>query len=210
VRAVQVVAAIGGDERESLVRRVAHEEAQQVARRAVGPVQVLDDQQHGRHAPEPHERAEQQLEQPRLPEAGGLRRRRLDLAEVRHEARQLPARGTEHLDQVVGIELRGQRPQRADDRRVRQLGVADLDAVPEQHDHAVLARLLRDLADEPALADARLARDQDARGLAGRGGGDRGTQHLELTFPSHQSGARQASGHAADHRGPAGDWQAPL
>jgi hypothetical protein len=45
---MQVVGAVRGDEREPLVARRADEEAEQVARRAVGPVEVLNHQQHGR------------------------------------------------------------------------------------------------------------------------------------------------------------------
>ena len=47
VAAVQLVGAVGGDEQHALVARVAHEEGQEVARGAVGPVDVLEDEHQG-------------------------------------------------------------------------------------------------------------------------------------------------------------------
>ena len=66
VAAVQLVGAVGRDDEQRLVAERGGEEAQERARGRVGPVQVLDDQQHRGVAREPVEHREQRLEHARL------------------------------------------------------------------------------------------------------------------------------------------------
>ncbi len=75
VAAVQLVRPVGADDEHALVREAVGEERQRRSGRAVGPVQVLDDQQHGLLAAERVEQRQQALEQPRLVDPG---RRRFD------------------------------------------------------------------------------------------------------------------------------------
>jgi hypothetical protein len=62
VAAVQLVGAVGDDEAERLRARAAHEEGQEVARRRVGPVQVLEHEDDRPLAAEPLEQRQQRLE----------------------------------------------------------------------------------------------------------------------------------------------------
>jgi hypothetical protein len=55
------VQAVGGDEQEPLFVRVAGDERQEVECRRVGPVEVLDDQDHRRFVGQPREQLEQVL-----------------------------------------------------------------------------------------------------------------------------------------------------
>jgi hypothetical protein len=66
VAPVQLVRAVGDDQAERLLARAAHEERDEVARRPVGPVQVLDREQHGAGAAEALEQREHRLERPAL------------------------------------------------------------------------------------------------------------------------------------------------
>jgi hypothetical protein len=66
VQAVQLVAAEGQQQQHPAGPQVGREEGDQVAGGAVGPVQVLHNQQHRRLRGQPLDHAKQQLEQPPL------------------------------------------------------------------------------------------------------------------------------------------------
>ena len=66
VAAVQLVGPVGDDDEDALAGQAARQERQRLARRAVGPVQVLDHQQHRALASERVEERQQALEHPRL------------------------------------------------------------------------------------------------------------------------------------------------
>ena len=76
VAAVQLVGPVGADDEHALVREAVGEEGQRRARRAVGPVQVLDHEQHGPLAAEGVEQGQQAFEQPRLIDPGRAADRR--------------------------------------------------------------------------------------------------------------------------------------
>src|SRR5262249_274637 len=63
VAPVEVVEAVGADQRDAAPPTVADQEHKQVPCGGVGPVQVLEDQDSGRSAPEPLKDAEDVLEQ---------------------------------------------------------------------------------------------------------------------------------------------------
>ena len=155
-------------EREPLARSAAHEKAQQVAGRAVGPVEVLDDEQHRRALAEPAHGSEHELEQARL----GERRHRIartvvGSGELGHEPPEHgPIRPEDRFGLLLG-QAGEQAAQRAGDRRVRQLSVADVDAPTDQHADPLVLRRPGELLDQPALAHARLAGDHD-RGASAR------------------------------------------
>ena len=115
-------------------------------------------------------------------------------AEVREQLRELGARGPQHLVELAGLELRHERPQRARDRRVRQLALAELDAVADEHERAAGLGLGRELGDEPALADARLAGDEHGRRATLRRALDGGAQHRHLGLARDQGVPFQDSG----------------
>ena len=92
---MELVAAERADEQDGHVPQGPNEVGDGLAGRAVGPVQVLDDQQHRRSLAEPLEQAEERLEQ------AGLHPFRLggsdfEGAECRHEASQVAGRGSCH------------------------------------------------------------------------------------------------------------------
>jgi hypothetical protein len=60
----------------------------------------------------------------------------------------------------------GERPERGDDRRVRELTFAQLDALAAEHAHAFAAGGALELAEQPRLADAGLAGQERDRRLA--------------------------------------------
>ena len=140
--AVQLVRAVGDDERERLVARAAHEEGEEVARRLVGPVQVLEHEHDGLDAAQALDQREQRLEHARLVGAvafgSGARR-----AELRHQLGERRARGRrERLGEIGAAldKLAGDRPQRVDQRRVRDRRAAQLQAVADEHARARVAR----------------------------------------------------------------------
>ena len=135
-------------QQQPLVVQVAREEAQQVLGGAVGPVEILDHEQDRHLGGETAEQSEQQLEQPGL---RIRRRRRLRYADqLRHQPRQLPMDGPGRREPA----------QRRDDRRVRQLAGLHRHALSPQHLPAQRAGAAGELARQPRLADARIARHQ--------------------------------------------------
>ena len=69
---VQVVGSVGRDDRDPLARHVPDQEPDQVAGRAVRPLEVFDREHHGAVTRDPSEGAEDRVEQPRLT-ADGIR-----------------------------------------------------------------------------------------------------------------------------------------
>jgi hypothetical protein len=195
VAAVEVVAAVG-QHRADAGAHLADQEAQQVARRLVGPVEVLGHQQDRRAAGEPGEDAEQQLEQPgrrhRLGAAGPR-------AELRHQLRELAARVAEHLVELGGPEQPGQRPRRVDQRGVREDAVADVEAAAGERDGAGVGGPAHQLADEPGLAHPGFAADHDGRGLAGRGTGEGRPQAGDLAVATDEHRTGDSLRHEPDH-----------
>ena len=168
VAPVELVGPVGRDQHEPLAARGAQQEGEEVARRAVGPVQVLDDEHERRLLGQPAEQGEQRLEQAGLGEllvgGGGGR-----VAGLGQQPAQLGLAGAGQLAEGVGAELAPQVAQRRDDRGVGQLALAQLDAVAGQHARAGGPGALGALVHQAALADARVAGHQQRARLA-RGG----------------------------------------
>ena len=118
VPAVQLVGAVGADDEHPLGDQAVGEERQRRAGRAVGPVQVLDDQDHGLLARQRVEQRQQPLEQPRL-RAGVLAR--VDRLVGRAEAREERADGRTHGVGQRRVAGAGERPQGRYERHVREL-----------------------------------------------------------------------------------------
>ena len=206
---VQLVGAVAERDQHALVGEVAPEEGEEVAGRAVGPVDVLDDQDDGRVAAEAVDRRQQRLEEPRLGLAVGLVALLVaggrsvgvvgGVVQARQQRRQLVARGGRQLQQR-GVAGPDQRPQRADQRRVRQLAVAQLDALAAEHPRAVVARVARQLAEQPRLPDARLAGHERQRRAAGIGVAHGLHERRELVVAADQAAADGGGGHLASLR----------
>src|SRR5206468_7786452 len=71
VTAMKLVRPIRSDDERSLRSKVAHDEREEVPRRAIGPVQVLDREQDGMVFAEARQHRQEAPEQPRLPPPGG-------------------------------------------------------------------------------------------------------------------------------------------
>ena len=125
VAAVQLVGAVGGEQEERLRARAADEEDEEVARRGVGPVQVLDHERDGRSRPS----------------------RSISASSASNTCGWLAPFGHRLAE----------RPQRLDERRVREDRAAELQAVADEHARAGRAARASNSRHQAALADARLA-----------------------------------------------------
>ena len=208
VTAVQLVGAVAERDQHALVGEVAPQEREEVARRAVGPVDVLDDQDDRGVAAEAVDRRQQRLEEPRLRLAVGFAALMIAcgraavaarVVQAGQQRRQLVARGGRKLQQR-GVPGADQRPQGADQRRVGQLAVAKLDALAAEHARAIVARLARQLAQQPRLADARLAGHERQRRAARVGVAHGLHERRELVVAADQAAADGGGGHIASLR----------
>ena len=103
--------------------------------------------------------------------------------------------GAEHGGERVGLELELELAQDRGERGVRQLAVAELDAVADQHARATGARALRELRQQARLADAGLAAHQDGRRLACTRRSERRVERLQLLGAADEDRTRHAPGH---------------
>ena len=178
VAAVQLVRAVAGDHEHALAAQRRSQIDEEGARGAVGPVQVLDRQQQALLAGQQLQQLEQRVEQPRL--RGGLVVRRLRTPpEPGEDLREGGAGGLRERGEgrIAGA---GERAQGADDRRVRQLALPQLDAVAADHADVLGLRGLLELAQQARLADAGLAGHEGQRRPSADGFGQPRPQLLEL------------------------------
>jgi hypothetical protein len=90
---------------------------------------------------------------------------------------------------ATALVLLGERSQRVGDRQQRDGGVLQVGALAHEHAPAGVARPVRELAEQPRLADAGLAADQDRpRGAAG-GPLICGLEVGDLAGPAHEDPA---------------------
>ena len=137
-------------------------------------MQVLDHEQHGRLPRQAVEHRQQRFEHARLVARAAHPLR--SLAEPGQQRRELRAdAGGQLREHRIGVAH--ERAQRGDERRVRQLALAQLDAFAAQHARAVSRRARLELGHQPALADTRLADDERQRRATRRRFGER---RLEL------------------------------
>ena len=115
--------------------KVVREEDDQIERRGIGPVQILQHEQHRRSSGAPGEQRQRRLEHPKL------------------RARRLPG-GPPGLPE---------RAERLRERQVRQLRADQIDRAANEDLEPGAAGTPGDLRGEPGLADTRLSRDQDGR-----------------------------------------------
>ena len=197
MRALEVVRAVRGDQREPLGGGGADEEAQEVPRRAVRPVKILDHEYDRPPAAEPPERSAEELEQPLPPNRRGSGGRRCVLGgEIRHDAPDLRPTLPERVIELVIVDLRGERAQGTGDRRIRELSGPDVDAAAEQDKRSVVSRGAEQLLDQPALADARVPGHDCGRSLARRSALDHCPQCRQFRRARDQRRRRSPHRHA--------------
>jgi hypothetical protein len=168
VAAVQLVAPEGTDDEHSFVVQVAREEGQEITRRGIGPVKILEHHQRWAVAGEPVEEREKELEEACASELVGRRRRDGCVAarQLGDEPRDLRSGRTQELRATCGCQLARQRPECFHDRPERQSTLAVVGGCTDQHATLRSANRSSELADEPRLPDTGLAGDEDRTGFA--------------------------------------------
>ena len=199
VGAAQLAGAEADRHGQPLPAQAAHEEAHELARGAVDPVDVLEDHEHRRAAPERAQQRHDRLEHARLREAVRLRTSADGQpgAQVREGALELGAdlgaQPGQGLLEPVGIGVAQQRRER----RERQVPAVQAQALAAQHRHAAVAGEPLALTEEAALADARLTDDQRHRRIALPRALERVLERLELRASLHEAAAGDTRGHGA-------------
>ena len=155
-----LVRAVGREQQNRPVMEVVRKEDDEIERGRVGPVQILEHQQHGCRDATLREQRQRLLEHLQL-RAGRVDRPAL-----------------------------GERAQRLDERLIRKLRADEIDRAPDEDVEPGIAGTARELGGEPGLADARLPDDENGRAAPGARRVERALELLELTYPSHEHLAR--------------------
>ena len=201
VQAVQLVAAEGEQHQHRAVAEVGGQVGDQVAGGAVGPVQVLHDQQQRPSRGQPLDHAQQELEQPPLTGARdrGAHGRPVPPGKVGNQAAQLGTGGTGNRFQLVRVEGAGQPAQRLGDRRERHALLAQGHAAAAQHQHALLGGGDGHLLGQPGLADPGLPTDQCHQRLAAGGERQQVAQPRQLVGAADEAPGHDLVRHAAQY-----------
>jgi hypothetical protein len=169
VSLAELIGPNGQDGDDRLDGQVVDEKRQQVASRGIDPVDVLENRECRGLLAETPEQRDEPLEQAgtlgqRWLAGLGRRGRRVLEAETRQQAGKIRPTGTEDVVEAIRREIAGEAPEGLDDGQVRQPALADVEAGSVKDRRPVGAGPVNRLADEPALADACLATDeQDLR-----------------------------------------------
>ena len=175
VVARQAIGAIGADHEHGEVAERLRERCEQLERRLVGPVQVVEDHQHGLIGSEAIERVADRLDERRAVRARGrLSQLGQEHRQVRHQRR----------GRVQGSGPGAQAgAQRGDNGPVGR--AARVAGCAAEHERVGLAS--DDLGDQAALADARVAADEDDAAGAVAGALHRGGQLRQLGVAPEES-----------------------
>ena len=194
---LELVRADRGHQQDAFVAQVADEEGEQVPRRRIGPLEILDDE-HGRHVPgEPVDHTQDELEQAHLgesvvaaglpagPDAAGIGRRRWagPGAQLGHQPGELAAVGTEQRRQRTRIELPEQVAEGLDEWGIRQAACPERQASTGQDPAAHRLDAIGERANETRLADPGLTGHDHRPRLAGGGPRKGRSEPVELRRP---------------------------
>ena len=200
------------DEEQPRPLHVADHELEEVARRRVAPVEVLEDEHERLVRGEALEEAEDQLEEPRLvgpgtdrrpAQRGECLRGRADVPpEPGRQRRELEPDRTQQPAEGLRPDHRPEGPERVEERPVRDPVAAQVEAGADDHPPSVGLGPRPELRHEPGLAEARVAADQDNARLARRRPLERGDQRGHRGVPSDEDRARERPCHCARNDGP--------
>ena len=195
---VELIRPVREQEHHRRVPDVADQESEQIACRPVGPVEVVDDEQHGGRRSQPIEQSQQQLEQPTL---GGpdAQARRWDSATGPRSGTSRASSGSTLPQEVGQLGFRGatdQAPERFDQWRVRQGTIAHHDATTQEHEDALGAGLVRELGHQPRLAHPSFSANERCAAGATRGTGKGIPEPGVLAHSPDEDGARDTGRHA--------------
>jgi hypothetical protein len=173
VTAMQVVRAVRAHDEQPLVREPGQHEPQQVAGRRVGPVQVLEHEQHRRHAVAHRmDRLEDGFVQ-RHAIAAVVGGRLLDPAghaiehgTFRRDRADGGGRRASDVVRIREITRASDRCERLPEGEVGEAARAEVDAVTDDGDHVALLRPAHELRRKPGLAHARVPGHEHACGRA--------------------------------------------
>ncbi len=179
--AVELVRADRDDDQDPLIPQVTDQEGQEVQRRGVRPLDVLDDQRRRRGAGEPTHDTEKDLEQAdlrvasvfgcRLADAwaalAGVGGRFRPSPQLRHQAPELGAVGTQHGRDRSRLEIAEHLAERTDERAVGQVAGPERKAAPRQDPAAGGQDPIGQGLDERGLADPGFASHDHGPGIAG-------------------------------------------
>jgi hypothetical protein len=188
---VQLVGAVGAYQEHPRGARGADQEGDQVTGRAVGPVQVLDDEHERVLRGLRREETGDEVEQV-TPVVVGHRTGRTKLREEPGEVglvavERRPAVGAQHLAQHGG------------ERRERQPFLAQLEALAGEDPGTSGTGVAGELVDQPGLADAGLAAHEHGGGLVVAGALERLAECGELGLAPHEDGTGPPRGHGNEH-----------
>ena len=213
VATVQVVGAVGRHDPDRTEEGPGEQEAEHVAGRLVGPVGVLDDEQHRRLL---GNRLEDRVH--RLEQVTTVKRGALAVVSTMPTVGQHPAAGLEPTEGGVGVgnrrddvgQVGGQPAQHLGEREVGQRAVAEVEAVPREHLPALGEREVAQLGEQSGLADAGVTGQQDGVGhgevlLARRTNAEQRSDLRQLGVASYQmsvlmSGRCHVTNHRSGHR----------
>ena len=107
----------------------------------------------------------------------GVGRVRVDVRQLRNQPGQLGKGRPGRVGDTARIDVPDEGAQGLDDRAERESVVAEGDGATLEDEPAVVAQAVRDLRDEPGLADARLTADEHQRGTPGNRGVGRSEEY---------------------------------
>ncbi len=182
---VQVVGAVGGDDRDPLPVQHPAQERHQVPGGPVGPVQVLQDEQDGPLLGELGEHAEHRSEQLLLGQPGQVAAISRAGAAVRQQAAENRPTGERVEQRAGGGGAGGSLSQGIGEGQIGN-AVAELGAAAGKH-HETAARSPRgQLRDEPGFAHSSVPADQRVRGPPGGGVVEQAEQTAQFAVPADQ------------------------
>ena len=198
-----------GEQEQARITAGSREVPQEQQCRSVGPVSVLDDQEHWTLFGDSREELRDGRVEPVALGVGvcldGWRQLAGALGEMREQPRELTASRAERRTQLVRLDRPREAVERLHERTV--WSVHDLVAGAVQDEHAGARRVDCELAYEPALARARLAADEDHAAFLAGGRGHERAEELELGGASDERRSRREAERAGKTGHPHHDSQ---
>ena len=204
----EVLRSEGQDQEHPLVAEVVEEERDQVPRRRIGRLDILE---HGDRRPleaDPAQHVQQLVEQPRLRLAPVQVRIAPDLrvvvdpigsvarGERGHETGELVPSPAEHARHPILADRPDEVAQDRGHGSEREIPGRELEAVAHEHAHVAGPSRIPELGDEAGLADAGGAKDHGDRGVAVGRAGERVGQGRQLLRAPDELGTRHPGAHA--------------
>ena len=202
----QVVHATGQDDRQALRGEIADQERDEILRRAIDPVDVLDDERGRAGLGQRVEQPEHALEQAGLAETGwkrsrgGVRNERTwhVRGQLRHDRREVSARRPEQALEGIRRDRPRQPAQGGGDGEIGKPAGPDVETLADEDQRSLPAGRVRGLLHEARLADPSLApHDDEPRGTR-RAGVDLPDQGGGIPVATDKLRARDAGGHGND------------